>query len=114
MAEKVRKVAVMGRISGVQQSNFEGEGEREEHFLLLKMLITTYQWISTLVQKRLGEYHKQTASAARLSLRGGGQGFLPASRNFAPGHFQRKIEENRTKRNPGCLIPPYPYLLYLP
>ena len=31
----------MGRMRGVQQSNFEGEGEREEQFLLLKMLITT-------------------------------------------------------------------------
>ena len=30
----------MGRMRGVQQSNFEGEGEREEQFLLLKMLIT--------------------------------------------------------------------------
>ena len=83
----------MGRMSGVQQSNFEGEGEREEQFLLLKMLITTYQWVSTLVRKRLGEHHKQTTSAARLSLRGGGQGFLPASINIAPGYFQRKIEE---------------------
>ena len=83
----------MGRMRGVQQSSFEGEGEREEQFLLLKMLITTYQWVSTLVRKRLGQHHKQTISAARLSLRGGGQGFLPASINFAPGYFQRKIEE---------------------
>ena len=83
----------MGRMRGVQQSSFEGEGEREEQFLLLKMLITTYQWVSTLVRKRLGEHHKQTISAARLSLRGGGQGFLPASINFAPGYFQRKIKE---------------------
>ena len=83
----------MGRMRGVQQSNFEGEGEREEQFLLLKMLITTYQWVSTLERKRLGQHHKQTISAARLSLRGGGQGFLPASINFAPGYFQRKIEE---------------------
>ena len=83
----------MGRMRGVQQSNFEGEGEREKQFLLLKMLITTYQWVSTLVRKRLGEHHKQTISAARLSLRGGGQGFLPASINFAPSYFQRKIEE---------------------
>ena len=83
----------MGKMRGVQQSNFEGEGEREEQFLLLKMLITTYQWVSTLVRKRLGEHHKQTISAARLSLRGGDQGFLPASINFAPSYFQRKIEE---------------------
>ena len=80
----------MGRMRGVQQANFEGEGEREEQFLLLKMLVTSYQWVSTLVRKRLGEHHKQTTSAARLSLRGGGQGFLPASINFAPSYFQRK------------------------
>ena len=80
----------MGRMRSVQQANFEGEGEREEQFLLLKMLVTSYQWVSTLVRKRLGEHHKQTTSAARLSLRGGGQGFLPASINFAPSYFQRK------------------------
>lgn len=84
---------MIGRMRGVQQANFEGEGEREEQFLLLKMLITSYQWVSTLVRKRLGEHHKQTTSVARLSLRGGGQVFLPASINFAPGYFQRIIEE---------------------
>ena len=81
---------MIGRMRGVQQAKFEGEGAREEQFLLLKMLITTYQWVSTLVQKRLGEHHKQRTCAARLSLRGGGQGFLPASINFAPSYFQRK------------------------
>ena len=98
---------MMGRMRGVQQSNFEEEGEREEQFLLLEMLITTYQWVSTLVRKRLGEHHKQTISAARLSLRGGGQGFLPASINFAPRLLSK---ENRRKigpkETPSCLIPP--------
>ena len=28
-----------------------------------------------------------------LSLRGGGRGFPPATKNVAPGHFHRKIEE---------------------
>lgn len=84
---------MIGRMRGVQQAKFEGEGAREEQFLLLKMLITTYQWVSTLVQKRLGEHHKQTTCAAKLSLRGGGQGFPLATMNVAPGYFQRKIEE---------------------
>ena len=34
-----------------------------------------------------------------LSLRGGGRGFPPATMNLAPGYFDKKIEENRTKRN---------------
>jgi len=39
VAEKVRNVAVMGRIRGVQQASFGGEGEREEQFLLLRCLL---------------------------------------------------------------------------
>ena len=44
---------MIGRMRGVQQANFEGEGEREEQFLLLKMLITSYQWVSTLSKQHL-------------------------------------------------------------
>ena len=36
-----------------------------------------------------------------LSLRVGGRGFFPPTKNVAPDYFQRKsVEENRTKRNP--------------
>ena len=37
---------------------------------------------------------------AGLSLRAGGRGFSPATKRVAPSYFHRKIEENRTKRNP--------------
>ena len=44
---------------------------------------------------------------AELSLRcrGQGPGFALASTNMVPSYFHRKIEENRTKRIPSCLIP---------
>ena len=41
-----------------------------------------------------------------LSLRGGGQGFSPATMNVAPGYFQRKINGRKIERKeiPSCLI----------
>ena len=45
--------------------------------------------------------------SAGLSLRGGGQGFPPATMNVAPGYFHRKIEEEKKepKEIRSCLIP---------
>ena len=41
-----------------------------------------------------------------LSLRGGGQGFSPVTKNVAPGYFYRKVENKiKPKQIPNCLIP---------
>ena len=41
-----------------------------------------------------------------LSLRGGGRGFSPATKNVPPGYFYRKVEKKiEPKQIPNCLIP---------
>ena len=69
----------------------EGEvlGEESEK-VLLKVLIPSF---SSMVSKFSCWLLEQCMYIAGLSLRGGGRGFPPVTKNVAPGYFHRKIEE---------------------
>ena len=74
-----------------------------EHFSILR--IPAYMTFFSFIFKFSRDLCQTAGGSAGLSLRSRDQGFPPATTNVAPGYFQGKIKEKKTKEILSCLIP---------